>query len=158
VFRIISFPILSKFYSRLKSESEAVEHLSVSDVELRSRTATSPPLNAKGQALGAVRSDLRLHLVCRYKYPSSPSVLLTRIICPRFPSLFVFLSPPSSPRRRPRRFTAGQPTPWRSAPTSRTIHPAPRRCSASRHQVRVRDALIQSSVSVSSSPIGSCQF
>src|SRR3954464_10661930 len=91
-------------------------------------------------------------LICGYigfvgiNTPHPPSVLHIHLICPQFPSLFVYPSPPSSPRRRPSRLTAGQPTPWSSAPTSSKIPPAPRCCSASHHRVRVCDALIQSSI------------
>src|SRR4051812_10889994 len=84
-----------------------------------------------------------------------PSVPLIHLICPQFPSLFVYLSPPSSPRRRLSRLTAGPSTPWSFASTSSKITPAPRRCSASHHRIRVCVALIQSSILCILPPIGS---
>ena len=110
MFRIFSPPTLSKFYSRPKSKSSAVEPPSFSDVELRSRTASSTPLNPKRQSLGALRSDRRLRLTLGYLYPISPANLFissfSHLLPPR-------VSPPSPPRRRLRRFTAGPPPPWR---------------------------------------------
>src|SRR3954467_13805933 len=102
-----------------------------------------------------MRRDKRwepLDLICGYiqfvgiNTPRPPVYTSPVSFAPESPRSFVYLSPPSPPRRRPRRFTAGQPTPWRAAPTRSTIPPAPRRCSASHHQVRVCDALIQSSI------------
>ena len=61
------------FYSRPKSKSSVAEPPSFSDVELRSRTSTSTPLNPKRQSLGALRSDRRLRQILWYLYPLSPA-------------------------------------------------------------------------------------
>jgi len=110
VFRILSPPILSSFNSRPKSKSSAVEPPSFSDVELRSRTATSTPLNPKRQSLGALRSDRRLRQITWYLYPLSPVNPFISSFPHRLPP---HVSPPSPPRRRLRRFAAGPPPPWR---------------------------------------------
>src|SRR3954468_20485633 len=76
-----------------------------------------------------------------------PSVPHIHLICPLVPLAHRLppVSPLSSPRRRLSCLTAGPPTPWSFTSTSSKITPAPRRCSAAHHRIRVCVALIQSS-------------